>query len=138
MRFDWRGPFGNDEVNALHAAAFGGRIYSAAEWDWEALTAAYSLGWVIARDDGRLVGFVNVIWDGLVHAWIQDTMVDPGAQRRGIGQGVVARAVVGARAAGCEWLHVDFDDDLRPFYFDTCGFRPTTAGLIALTDDDQT
>jgi hypothetical protein len=41
-------------------------------------------------------------------------------------------ALDGARAAGCEWLHVDFDDHLRPFYLDACGFSPTDAGLIAL------
>jgi hypothetical protein len=29
-------------------------------------------------------------------------------------------------------LHVDFDDHLRAFYFDACGFEPTNAGLIAL------
>ena len=29
-----------------------------------------------------------------------------------------------ARAAGCEWLHVDFEDHLRPFYFGSCGFTP--------------
>ncbi|MFE0098929.1 hypothetical protein [Streptomyces sp. NPDC059009] len=34
-------------------------------------------------------------------------------------------------AAVCEWLHVDFDDELRDFYFDDCGFAPTNAGLIA-------
>jgi hypothetical protein len=39
-----------------------------------------------------------------------------------------------AREAGCEWLHVDFDDHLRDFYFDACGFKPTNAGLIALSD----
>jgi hypothetical protein len=35
-------------------------------------------------------------------------------------------------AAKCEWLHVDFEDHLRPFYLASCGFRPTDAGLIAL------
>ncbi len=25
-----------------------------------------------------------------------------------------------------------FEDDLRPFYLDACGFTPTTAGLLAL------
>jgi hypothetical protein len=35
-------------------------------------------------------------------------------------------------AAGCEWLHVDFEDHLCPFHFGSCGFRPTNAGLIAL------
>jgi hypothetical protein len=41
-------------------------------------------------------------------------------------------AVERARAAGCEWLHVDFEDHLRGFYFDACGFTPTNAGLIEL------
>ncbi len=33
------------------------------------------------------------------------------------------------RGAGCEWLYVDFDDDLAPFYVKACGFEPTQAGL---------
>jgi hypothetical protein len=37
-----------------------------------------------------------------------------------------------ARAAGCEWLHVDFDPHLRSFYFAACGFMPTDAGVIRL------
>jgi len=40
--------------------------------------------------------------------------------------------VTASREAGCEWLHVDFDDDLRSFYVDACGFSPIAAGLIAL------
>ena len=38
-----------------------------------------------------------------------------------------------AKAAGCEWLHVDFDDDLRALYIDACGFQPTNGGLIELS-----
>ena len=41
-------------------------------------------------------------------------------------------AVERSRAAGCEWLHVDFADHLRGFYLDACGFTPTNAGLIQL------
>ena len=78
------------------------------------------------------MGFVNVLSDGLVHAWIQDVMVSTSHRRTGVGRGVVAAATDGARAAGCEWLHVDFDDDLEAFYIESCGFRPTKAGLIAL------
>jgi GNAT superfamily N-acetyltransferase len=132
VTYEWRGRFGNDEINELHAAAFGTRVFTAEEWNWVELTARHSLGWVVARDGDRLVGFVNVVWDGLVHAWIQDTMVRPDDHHRGIGRQLVAAAVDGARTAGCEWLHVDFDDDLKPFYFGTCGFTPTNAGLIAL------
>ena len=48
---------------------------------------------------------------------------------------MVAIAVEEARAAGCEWLHVDFDDHLRPFYLEACGFVPTNGGLIALRNE---
>ncbi len=37
-----------------------------------------------------------------------------------------------SRAAGCEWLHVDFEDELRDFYLGSCGFKHTPAGIIAL------
>ena len=33
---------------------------------------ANSLSWVSARRNGKLVGFANVIWDGLYHALIVD------------------------------------------------------------------
>jgi GNAT superfamily N-acetyltransferase len=129
---NWRGEFTSREANVLHAEAFGARVYDDAEWDWRRLVDQHSLGWATARSAGELVGFVNVLWDGLVHAWIQDVMVASSARHHGVGRGLVATATTGARAAGCEWLHVDFEDHLRPFYFDACGFTPTTAGLFQL------
>ena len=128
----WRGAFSNDEANRLHAEAFGTRVFGADEWNWEHLVAAHSLGWVTARLDSQLVGFVNVVWDGLVHAWIQDEMVASAARHRGIGRDLIRLATQGARDAGCEWLHVDFEDHLRDFYFTACGFTPTNAGLLRL------
>ncbi|MEO3750435.1 GNAT family N-acetyltransferase [Streptomyces sp. B6B3] len=118
-------------MEALHAEGFG---HAPVDYDWPAQLRRHSLGWVCARhgEDGRLVGFVNVAWDGAGHAFVLDTLVAAGLRRSGIGVELVAVAVREARAAGCEWLHVDFEDHLRPFYFDACGFRPTNAGLIAL------
>lgn len=133
ITYEWRGTFSNDEVNRLHAEAFEHRVFDEAEWNWERLVKEHSLGWVVARDGDELVGFVNVLWDGLVHAWIQDTMVATRARRMGVGAHLVSTAQEGARGAGCEWLHVDFDEDLGSFYIDACGFTPTNAGLIALT-----
>ena len=132
VSYQWRGTFSNEEVNLLHAEAFQTRVFDASEWDWIAQVESHSLGWVVARDEGALVGFANVVSDGLVHAWLQDVMVAKSARHRGIGVGLVSRAREGATAARCEYLHVDFDDDLRPFYFDACGFKPTNAGLIEL------
>jgi GNAT superfamily N-acetyltransferase len=133
ITYAWREDVTNAEMNALHAEAFDTRVYDETEWDWVEQLRGHSLGWATARDEaGTLVGFVNVPWDGLVHAWIQDTMVASAARRRGIGVKLVALAVEEARRAGCEWMHVDFDDHLRRFYFDACGFTPTNAGLIEL------
>ena len=128
----WRGDVANAELNALHAEAFDTRVYRDDEWDWVTQLRDHSLGWVLARDGDTLVGFVNVLWDGLVHAWVQDTMVATAARHRGIATELVARATAESRAAGCEWLHVDFEDHLRPFYLEACGFTPTNAGLIEL------
>lgn len=130
--FSWRGVFSNDEINVLHAEAFETRVFSESEWNWVDLTSKHSLGWVTSREGDRLVGFVNVPWDGFIHAWIQDTMVARSHRHRGIGRQLIEVAVAGARSSGCEWLHVDFDDGLEPFYIDACRFTPTRAGLIKL------
>jgi ribosomal protein S18 acetylase RimI-like enzyme len=128
-RYEWRGQFGNAELNELHAEAFGHGVLA---YDWASQVDRHSLGWVSARDGERLVGFVNVPWDGGVHAFILDTIVAVRARRRGVGTRMVTMAAEHARAAGCEWLHVDFDDDLAPFYLGACGFRATPAGLVEL------
>jgi GNAT superfamily N-acetyltransferase len=127
--YEWRGSFDNAELNALHADAFG---HAVLDDDWNGHVHGHSLGWVCARKGGEVVGFVNVAWDGGVHAFILDTLVSASARRHGIGTQLVALATEQARAAGCEWLHVDFDDDLEAFYFVACGFRLTNGGLIAL------
>ena len=127
--YSWRGSFTNAELNALHAEGFGHRLL---DDDWQGQVGRHSLGWVCAREDNELVGFVNVAWDGGVHAFLLDTLVTARVRRRGIGTQLAAVAWDGARAARCEWLHVDFEDHLRSFYFGRSGFSPANAGLIAL------
>ncbi len=129
LRYEWRGEFANAELNGLHAEGFGHPVL---DGDWVMQVERHSLGWVCARDDEGLVGFVNVAWDGGVHAFILDTLVARRAQRQGIATRLVAIAAEHAQAAGCEWLHVDFEDELAPLYFEACGFTSTPAGLIAL------
>lgn len=129
ISYEWRGGFASEEVSALHAEGFG---HQPVAEDWRGQVERHSLGWVCARDGPRLVGFVNVVWDGACHAFILDTLVAGDAQRQGVGTSLVALAIRSAREAGCEWLHVDFEDHLRPFYLGSCGFRPAQAGLIAL------
>lgn len=125
----WRDVFTNEEVNRLHADCFAHRLF---EDDWWGQVNRYSLGWVCLRVDDALAGFVNVGWDGGVHAFLLDTMVRPDLQRHGYATRLVREAVDHAKKSSCEWLHVDFEPHLREFYFRTCGFAPTEAGLIQL------
>ncbi|MEU6237699.1 GNAT family N-acetyltransferase [Kitasatospora sp. NPDC047058] len=130
-RYTWRGPFTDDELNALHAEGFDHPVQAIA---WRARLERHSLGWVCARPaaGGPLTGFVNVAWDGGGHAFLLDTVVAGAARHAGVGTRLVAAAVDGARAAGCAWLHVDFEPHLRAYYLDACGFRSTDAGLFRL------
>ncbi len=100
--FEWRGSVENEELNRLHPAAFDTRVYSDDEWGRVELLNRHSLGWVVARDNETLVGFVNVLWDGLIHAGLQDKMVSSKARHSGVGTEVVRVARQEAKAAGCE------------------------------------
>ena len=130
VAYAWRGEATDLEIERLHAAAFNHPPTTRA---WTTRLRTWSVGWVTAREEGHLIGFVNVAWDGGSHAFLVDTMVLPESQGRGIGEAVVRQAVRGARASGCDWLHVDFPRTLDRFYLDRCGFRSTPAGLLAVT-----
>ncbi|MGW9379912.1 GNAT family N-acetyltransferase [Streptomyces albidoflavus] len=129
ITYEWRGEVDNAALNALHAEGFG---HPVGEVDWSARLRRHSLGWVCAWEAGRLVGFVNVAWDGGAHAFLLDAVVAQRCRSNGVGSALVGAAAEGCRAAGCEWLHADFEERLRTFYFEACGFRETAAGLIAL------
>jgi GNAT superfamily N-acetyltransferase len=129
VRYEWRATFDNAAVNALHAEGFGHPVLDV---DWRSRVERHSLGWVCAFESARLIGFVNVAWDGGVHAFVIDTLVAGDRRHRGIGRGLLEAAERESRTAGCEWLHVDFAPELGDFYVGACGFVSTPAGLIAL------
>ncbi|MBL7492874.1 GNAT family N-acetyltransferase [Frankia sp. AgB1.9] len=114
------------ELNELFGAAWADRQPTSF-----APILARSLTWIAARRGGRLVGFVNVVGDGGVHAFLLDTTVHPDERRQGLGIRLVRAAAAEAQAHGAEWLHVDYEPQLDLFYA-RCGFRPTAAGLLRL------
>ena len=122
-------PFPSEEdMAALMAAAWGADHDPSQSW---APILSRSLAHVAAYREERLVGFVNVAWDGGVHAFLLDTSVHPDEGRQGVGTALVTEATSVARAKGAHWLHVDFPPHLAGFYM-SCGFRISLAGLIAL------
>ncbi|WEJ58985.1 GNAT family N-acetyltransferase [Devosia sp. FJ2-5-3] len=91
-----------------------------------------SLGHLCAYEAERLVGFVNIAWDGGVHAFILDTCTDRDFRRRGIATELVKRAADLARERGAEWLHVDYEPHLHEFH-SACGFVHSAAGVMKLS-----
>jgi len=124
-----RPPVTNEALNPLFATAWPRHTW----FDFEPVLR-HSLAWVCAYAGERLVGYVNLAWDGAQHAFILDTTVHAGFQRRGIGRRLVEVAVAQAEARRMEWVHVDYDPHLHEFYTQ-CGFRPTLAGLIRVGGD---
>jgi GNAT superfamily N-acetyltransferase len=120
----WTDPFpSNAQMNELSGAAWGD---DPEPKDFSNILRR-SLAHVGAYERERLIGVVNVAWDGGIHAFTLDTCVHPDFRRRG----VATRLVKETRQRGAHWLHVDFEAHLAKFH-EGCGFRPTKAGLIDL------
>jgi GNAT superfamily N-acetyltransferase len=116
----------DDELAALWLAAWG--TTGPATF---ANILARSLAHVGAYSEDQLVGFVNLAWDGGVHAFVLDTCVHPGWRRQRIGTGLLLKAIEVSRRRNIDWLHVDFEEQLTRFY-QGCGFRDTHAGVLRL------
>jgi len=124
-------PVDDVSLSRLHAIAFGkapGEVLP-----WAKRLREHSRSWVGAFHQDSLVGFVHACWDGGLHAFLLDTVVDPRYQRQGVGHKLVQTLIQEVRATGCEWLHVDYEPHLDSFYRDACGFKTTQAGLVNLS-----
>src|SRR4051812_41176496 len=101
----------NDTLNPLFAAAWPDH-----RWSDFAPTLSHSLAYICAYQQDRLIGFVNLAWDGGIHAFLLDTTVHPNVQRQGVGRELVVRGAQVARDRGIMWLHVDYEPHLEAFY----------------------
>ncbi|MBN2464422.1 GNAT family N-acetyltransferase [candidate division WOR-3 bacterium] len=119
------------ELNELFASAWEGHVER-----MFGPVLQQGLTYVCAYAGTRLVGFVNVAWDGGVHGFILDTTVHRDYQRRGIGTELVRQAAEVAAELGLAWLHVDCEAELEAFYRG-CGFKQTKAGLLRLRNAEE-
>lgn len=73
--------------------------WRSAECDEATLRAALDRTWnVVARDGGRVVGIGRLLDDGAFYATIWDVIVEPDAQRRGVGTAIFERLLEEASA----------------------------------------
>lgn len=129
IRYEINPSISNEALNELFDASWPGHVASGF-----LRMLSHSLVYIGAWHEERLIGFVNVAWDGGIHAFLLDTTVHPEFRRRGIGKQLVLHAATAAKVRGIHWLHVDYEPHLEHFYQQECGFRDTKAGLMRLLD----
>ncbi|CAL8900009.1 GNAT family N-acetyltransferase [Kocuria varians] len=110
------------------------RLYDAVGWSTytsrpENFGPMVENSWLVvsAWADGELVGLARVVGDGATVAYIQDLLVDPGHQLRGIGRALLAEVL--AETAHIRQTYITTDDAARNAHvlalYRSLGFRPT-------------
>ena len=109
-----------DDVRALYDAVG----WSAYTGDMDTLMGGLqgSATVVTAFDGGRLVGLARVVSDGHTIAYLQDILVDPGHQRRGIASELLRRVFARFGHVRQHVLLTDTEERQRAFY-EAHGFR---------------
>ena len=67
-------------------------------------------------DNNKLIGYADVVSDGVDDAYIRDLIVHPDYQQRGIGKKLLAMITDRIRSDGIKMVHVIFEPSLEKFY----------------------
>jgi ribosomal protein S18 acetylase RimI-like enzyme len=79
--------------------------------------------------NGKLIAFLRVISDGVIHAYIADFVVHPEYQRKGIGTRMIDMVIKILKKKEIEFIELTFKEDNLEFYKKT-GFEIYYSGQI--------
>lgn len=96
------------------------------EYGDPALSSFYHIA---VYDADRLIGYVDCVSNGVTDAYIQDLMVHPDYQNRGIGTKLMNRMLSYLKEKHIYVITVVFDDALQNFY-GKFGFRRMLGGQL--------
>lgn len=120
------------ELSSLELKSLWSRVYpDDISHDFATELSAPNVTAIAARAGGKIVGFAKIVLDGGLHGFLLDPVVDPHFRRQGIGRKMVLELILKARTLGVRYVHVDYTEQLEPFYR-SVGFQPTAAGLFDL------
>lgn len=125
MTFNISPEIDNDALNKLFSESW--KNFNPRSFDY----LKTSLFYICYYDENELIGFVNVVSDVYLHAFVLDVTMSPNYRRKRIGTILVRKAIEECKVKGIEWVHVDYEEHLEAFY-KKCGFTNTKAGLINL------
>lgn len=92
-------------------------------------TLGQTFAWAGCFVEEQLIGYADVVSDGVADAYIRDVVVHPDHQRRGVGSRLLSLLVETIRDAGIRMISTVFDPSLQAFYR-RAGFHLVSGGMI--------
>ena len=84
---------------------------------------------IAVYDDDQLVGYIDSVSNGVTDAYIQDLMIRPDHQGKGIGTDLMNRMIGHLKEKHIYIISVVFEESLKPFY-DQFGFNRMLCGQM--------
>ena len=85
--------------------------------------------YICCFDGDDLVGFIDIVSNGITDAYLQDLMVKPSYQGKGIGTKLMNMAIEKIKTDGIYMIGIIFEENLLGFY-KRFGFYPLMSGLL--------
>lgn len=82
----------NDKLNELFVQSW----HAHTDMDFESIHL-HSLACVVSYNNDEPIGYINIAWDGYIHAFLLNTTVHPDWRLKGIGQALVQKAAAIAK-----------------------------------------
>jgi [ribosomal protein S18]-alanine N-acetyltransferase len=113
-----------EHLMALEAELFGGDAWAETMF-WSELAEHDTRRYVVAEEDGRVVGYAGLCVYAPLEAYVQTIGVASSAQRRGIGRMLLVDLLAEAERRGCARvdLEVRADNDAALELYEQHGFR---------------
>ena len=84
---------------------------------------------IAVYEDETLIGYIDSVSNGVTDAYIQDLMVCPDYQSRGIGTELMNQMIACLKEKRIYMISVVYEERLKPFY-ERFGFQPMLCGQL--------
>lgn len=85
---------------------------------------------ICCYDDTKLIGFVSAVSNGVTDAYIQDLMVNPEYQNRGIGTALMNQAIGYIKKDGIYMISVVYGEENLKTFYEKFGFYTMLCGQM--------
>ena len=84
---------------------------------------------IAVYENNKMVGYIDCVSNGVTDAYIQDLMVHPAYQGRGIGTELMNKMISHLKDKRIYMISVVYEEDLKPFY-ERFGFSSMLSGQM--------